>query len=65
MATKRKLKLKIHKATNGQYYSTIIGTNGQVLFTSETYATKKGCLKTCKRVLALEFDSVIEEIKKH
>jgi uncharacterized protein YegP (UPF0339 family) len=65
MATKRTLKFRIHKSDDNQFYSTIVGTNGQVLFTSETYKTKKGCVKTCMRTKFLMEDAVIESVKVH
>jgi len=33
-------KIRVRRSTNGQYYVRIDATNGEPLFTSETYVTK-------------------------
>jgi uncharacterized protein YegP (UPF0339 family) len=35
------IEFQIHQAINGQFYCRIVASNGEVLFTSETYQTKK------------------------
>jgi uncharacterized protein YegP (UPF0339 family) len=35
------IEFQLHRAVNGQYYCRIVASNGEVLFTSETYQTKK------------------------
>jgi uncharacterized protein YegP (UPF0339 family) len=35
------IEFQVHRAINGQYYCRIVASNGEVLFTSETYQTKK------------------------
>jgi uncharacterized protein YegP (UPF0339 family) len=35
------IEFQVHRAVNGQYYCRIVASNGEVLFTSETYQTKK------------------------
>lgn len=39
------MKLLLHTATNGQYYFTLNGKNGQVIMTSETYTRKASAKK--------------------
>jgi uncharacterized protein YegP (UPF0339 family) len=34
-------KFKIKKSKNGQFVATFVASNGQTMFTSETYATKR------------------------
>lgn len=41
----RKLKFKIGKAKNGQWYFNIVASNGNILATSETYKTRNGVKK--------------------
>lgn len=41
----RKLKFKIEKAKNGQWYFNIVASNGNILATSETYKTRNGLNK--------------------
>lgn len=36
-------KYYIKKATNGQFYFTLTGGNGETILTSEMYVTKQGC----------------------
>ena len=31
------IEFQVHRAINGQYYCRIVASNGEVLFTSETY----------------------------
>jgi uncharacterized protein YegP (UPF0339 family) len=40
-ATTTVIEFQVHRAANGQYYCRIVASNGEVLFTSETYQTKK------------------------
>ena len=35
------IEFQIHQAINRQYYCRIVASNGEVLFTSETYHTKQ------------------------
>jgi uncharacterized protein YegP (UPF0339 family) len=35
------IEFQVHRAVNGQFYCRIVASNGEVLFTSETYQTKK------------------------
>jgi uncharacterized protein YegP (UPF0339 family) len=35
------IEFQLHRAINGQYYCRIVASNGEVLFTSETYPNKK------------------------
>ena len=35
------IEFQLHRAINGQFYCRIVASNGEVLFTSETYQTKK------------------------
>jgi uncharacterized protein YegP (UPF0339 family) len=35
------IEFQVHRAVNGQFYCRIVVSNGEVLFTSETYQTKK------------------------
>jgi len=38
-------KYKIHSSKDGQFYYTLVGGNGEVMNTSETYHTKQACRK--------------------
>jgi uncharacterized protein YegP (UPF0339 family) len=35
------IEFQLHRAINGQYYCRIVASNGEVLFTSETYPNKQ------------------------
>ena len=35
------IEFQLHRAINGQFYCRIVASNGEVLFTSETYPNKK------------------------
>jgi uncharacterized protein YegP (UPF0339 family) len=35
------IEFQLHRAVNGQYYCRIVASNGEVLFTSETYPNKR------------------------
>ena len=35
------IEFQVHRAVNGRFYCWIVASNGEVLFTSETYQTKK------------------------
>jgi uncharacterized protein YegP (UPF0339 family) len=40
------MKIKINQAKNKQFYFIVIAKNNKTLLTSETYTTKRNCLKT-------------------
>ena len=35
------IEFQVHRAANGQFYCRIVASNGEVLFTSETYHNKR------------------------
>ena len=41
-------KFIIHSSDDGQYYFTLVASNGQVIVTRETYTTKQSCKKGIK-----------------
>ena len=43
-------KFKIKKATDGQFYFTLIAPNNEIIATSEMYTTKQNCQNGIKSV---------------
>ena len=39
--TNNVIEFQVHRAVNGQFYCRIVASNGEVLFTSETYPNKR------------------------
>lgn len=46
------MKLKILKASNGQYFVNLVAKNGRILMTSETYTEKSKAMRLAKSVAA-------------
>ena len=46
------IEFQVHRAVNGQFYCRIVASNGEVLFTSETYPNKKDLVYTADVVRA-------------
>jgi uncharacterized protein YegP (UPF0339 family) len=44
------MKYVIKKSTDGQYYYTVTGANGEIMLTSETMTAKHNCLKAIERL---------------
>ena len=54
-------KFVIKKGRTGQFRFSLVGRNGQVVATSETYTTKASCLGGIKAVKTLAADAPIED----
>ncbi len=54
-------KFVIKKGRTGQYRFSLVGRNGQIVATSETYTTKASCLNGIKAVKTLAADAAIED----
>jgi uncharacterized protein YegP (UPF0339 family) len=46
------MRFEIRRSTNRQYYCRIVASNGQVLFTSETYFNKRDAVNAANLVKA-------------
>ena len=46
----RPIKLEMRRAKNGEYYIAIVGGNGEVMFTSETYSSRHNCERARRRM---------------
>jgi len=51
----------IKKGRRGQFRFSLVGRNGQIVATSETYTTKASCLNGVKSVKTLAADAEIED----
>src|SRR4051794_2134989 len=54
-------KFVIKKGRTGQFRFSLVGRNGQIVATSETYTTKASCLNGVKAVKTLAADAGIED----
>ena len=54
-------KFVIKKGRTGQFRFSLVGRNGQIVATSETYTTKASCMNGIKAVKALAADAEIED----
>jgi uncharacterized protein YegP (UPF0339 family) len=54
-------KFVIKKGRTGQFRFSLVGRNGQIVATSETYTTKASCLNGIKAVKTLAADAAIED----
>jgi uncharacterized protein YegP (UPF0339 family) len=54
-------KFVIKKGRTGQFRFSLVGRNGQIVATSETYTTKASCLNGVKAVKTLAADAAIED----
>ena len=54
-------KFVIKKGRTGQFRFSLVGRNGQIVATSETYTTKASCLNGIKAVKTLAADAPIED----
>ena len=46
------IEFQLHRAINGQFYCRIVASNGEVLFTSETYQNKQDLVHAANVVRA-------------
>jgi uncharacterized protein YegP (UPF0339 family) len=46
------IEFQLHRAVNGQFYCRIVASNGEVLFTSETYHNKQDLVHAANVVRA-------------
>jgi uncharacterized protein YegP (UPF0339 family) len=44
------MKYVIKKSSDGQYYYTVTGSNGEVMLTSETMTAKHNCVKAIQAI---------------
>ncbi len=42
------MKVKIHQSVDLQWYFVVVGRNGRIIATSETYRTKRGAVKSAR-----------------
>ena len=54
-------KFVIKKGRTGQFRFSLVGRNGQIVATSETYTTKASCMNGIKAVKGLAADAEIED----
>jgi uncharacterized protein len=54
-------KFVIKKGRTGQFRFSLVGRNGQIVATSETYTTKASCMNGIKAVKSLAGDAEIED----
>ena len=54
-------KFVIKKGRTGQFRFSLVGRNGQIVATSETYTTKASCMGGIKAVKTLAADAPIED----
>ena len=54
-------KFVIKKGRTGQFRFSMVGRNGQIVATSETYTTKASCMNGIKAVKTLAADAEIED----
>ena len=54
-------KFVIKKGRSGQFRFSLVGRNGQIVATSETYTTKASCMGGMKAVRSLAADADIED----
>ena len=54
-------KFVIKKGRSGQFRFSLVGRNGQIVATSETYTTKASCMSGIKAVKTLAPDAPIED----
>ena len=54
-------KFVIKKGRNGQFRFSLVGRNGQIVATSETYTTRASCLNGIKAAKTLAADAAIED----
>lgn len=54
-------KFVIKKGRTGQFRFSLVGRNGQIVATSETYTTKASCMNGIKAVKTLAGDATIED----
>jgi len=65
MATvkKRGRKFQIKTAANGQPYILLVGSNGRVMFTSETYNSNQAIQATLQSLLGVKLPTRVEELR--
>ncbi len=54
-------KFVIKKGRTGQFRFSLVGRNGQIVATSETYTTKASCMNGIKSVRSLAADAEVED----
>jgi uncharacterized protein YegP (UPF0339 family) len=56
------MKFEIRKAADGQFYFVLKARNGEIIATSETYATKPMCKKGIKAVIKVSISAPVIDL---